>query len=45
MSYYQHVIDQLVFKMSIKSVLEVEGDEEMIFAKEVLQRHPYPGRC
>ena len=40
---YQHVIDQLTFKMGTKGVFEVRVDGEVIFSKQERQRHPRPG--
>lgn len=43
MKNYQHVIDQLVFKMGSRGVFEVRIDDEVIFSKQALGRHPLPG--
>ena len=40
---YQHVINQLVFKMGSKGVFEVSVDGGVIFSKQAVQRHPQPG--
>jgi selenoprotein W-related protein len=40
---YQHVIEQLTFKMGSKGVFEVRVDETTIFSKKARQRHPEPG--
>jgi len=40
---YQHVIDELTFKMGSKGVFEVKADDEVLFSKKALGRHPKPG--
>ena len=40
---YQHVIEQLTFKMGSSGVFEVSVDDTMIFSKKARQRHPKPG--
>ena len=40
---YQHVIDQLVFKMGSRGAFEVRVDDEVIFSKNALHRFPRPG--
>jgi selenoprotein W-related protein len=40
---YQHVIEQLTFKMGSKGVFEVKADDEVLFSKKATGRHPKPG--
>jgi selenoprotein W-related protein len=40
---YQHVIEQLTFRMGSKGVFEVKADEEVLFSKKTMGRHPRPG--
>ena len=40
---YQHVIDELTFKMGSKGVFEVKAGGEVLFSKKALGRHPRPG--
>ena len=40
---YQHVIRQLSFNMVSKGVFEVKADNEVLFSKKALGRHPKPG--
>jgi len=40
---YQHVIDKLSFEMGSKGVFEVKVNNEVIFSKKALERHPKPG--
>lgn len=40
---YQHVIEQLTFKMGSKGVFEVQVDDEVLFSKKTMGRHPRPG--
>lgn len=40
---YQHVIEQLTFQMGSKGVFEVKADNEVLFSKKALGRHPRPG--
>jgi len=40
---YQHVISELTFKMGSKGVFEVKADDEALFSKKAIGRHPMPG--
>ena len=40
---YQHIIDKFVFITGSKGVFEVKVDNEPIFSKKALKRHPKPG--
>lgn len=40
---YQHVINELTFKMGSKGVFTVKADDEVLFSKKDLGRHPEPG--
>jgi selenoprotein W-related protein len=40
---YQHVIDKLVLITGSQGVFEVKVNDEAIFSKQALQRHPEPG--
>ena len=40
---YQHVISELTFKMGSKGVFEVKAEDEVLFSKNTMGRHPKPG--
>ena len=40
---YQHVIDKLVLIMGSNGVFEVKVNDELLFSKKALKRHPEPG--
>ncbi|NJC94812.1 MAG: SelT/SelW/SelH family protein [Anaerolineae bacterium] len=40
---YQHAISELVFEMSSGGVFEVKVDDEILFSKKEVNRHPEPG--
>lgn len=43
MKNYQHVIDHLTFEMGSKGVFEVKVDDDVIFSKQAVKRHPRQG--
>jgi len=43
LSQYQHIIGQLVLTTGTKGVLDVKVDDEILFSKKTLNRHPKSG--
>jgi len=43
LSHYQHIIGQLILITGTKGVLDVKVDNEILFSKKALNRHPKRG--